>query len=129
MSRRKDIVTWANMHPESRTKLAAAMRRGIQKAKEGQTVADDENTEQQGVIEDVIASGGLMTLVVKKADGKLERVRGDSGPTGRALIGIFGRDILAGAMTLDVDKLKGREIAWDTDDLGILAYIRDPNED
>lgn len=81
----------------------------------------DENAEKRGIIKDVIAQGGILTLVVER-DGKLERLHGDNGQTVRSLRAIFGPDITQGFM-LDVSKLRGREVGYDTDDFGTLAYI------
>jgi hypothetical protein len=84
----------------------------------------NENTERRGTIMSVSASwgSGLMALSIKKGDGKIEIVRGDNGPTVRALMNVFGSDIVRGH-SLQVDRIVGQEIGYDTDDLGLLAYI------
>ena len=88
-------------------------------------MSDEENTERRGTIEAVQGSwsSGLITLLIKrKDDGKIETVHGDNGPTVRALMNVFGADIVRGH-SLQVDRIKGLEIGYDTDDLGLLAYI------
>ena len=85
-------------------------------------------SERTGTILAVVPHGGLMTILVTEG-GTVESLIGDSGPTGRALIDMFGRGILAGPLMLDTAKLKGQRISYDTDDMGLLSYIRDPEEE
>lgn len=89
------------------------------------------STEKQGTIRSVVATpgSGMMTVVVEREDGSTETLHGDSGPTGRALVQAFGRGILAGGMTLNVAALVGRQIAYDVDEVGVLAYIRNPDDE
>ncbi len=81
-----------------------------------------ENTERRGVIEDVIGSGSIFSLVIRRDNGEIERVLAENPGTVRALIQILGTDIVRGH-SLNVDRVKGLEISYDTDDLGLLAYI------
>lgn len=82
----------------------------------------NDTTEKRGTIVNAQAEGGLMTLFIRGEDGKVQVIRGDNGPTVRALINVFGTDIVRGH-SLQVDRIQGQEILYDTDDLGLLAYV------
>ena len=78
---------------------------------------------QRATIKDVKAQHGSGVIgLVLEAKGKTFTVYGDNAPTVRAMMGIFGRDIVRG-MTLNVDAVRGREIGYDLDDTGFLAYL------
>lgn len=85
-----------------------------------------------GIILDLQASwtSGLAILVLQDPQtGKIKYVPCDNGPTVRALADLFADDEVIGpGHTVNVDALRGREIAWDWDDLGLtLGYIAPPD--
>jgi hypothetical protein len=82
---------------------------------------EQEDIEKRGTIKDVQAVGGMLVLEIEDAEGT-HRVVGDNGPTVRALMGIFGSDIVRGHSVM-VSRLVGQEIGYGVDDLGILAYV------
>lgn len=63
-------------------------------------------------------SSGLATLVVVNAEtGKTESLPADSGPLGRALINAFGAS--GNGHTINNDAIKGEEIFYAMDDMGL----------
>ena len=84
---------------------------------------------ERGTVKGIQASfgSGIMTLTLENEDGKTVRVHGDSGPTGRALIHAFGREVCSGH-TLLTDKLVGREVVYALDDFGFLAGLANADE-
>lgn len=81
-----------------------------------------EETERRGVIMAICPIGGIVDILVKREDGKVEHLRGDNGATVRALVSVFGDDIVEGH-SIVASELYGREIGYDTDDFGMLAYV------
>jgi hypothetical protein len=108
------------MNPEAREQVAQAIRRGIAAAK-----AAKEKHMERGTIIDAKARGGLLSLTIRGPDGTDTEALGDNGPTVRALMGIFGREIVRGH-TLLVDRVIGQEIVYELDDLGLLVSIGEP---
>lgn len=117
----KDDTWIKDISKENLETLSRAVRQGIQQAKRKRRFSMEE---RRGVIQDVKGNGSILELIIKLEDGRVERVLAENGPTVRALAGLFGRDIIRGH-SLDVSRIKGQEISFDTDDLGILAYISD----
>jgi hypothetical protein len=116
--RKKDETTWANMHPEARAQIADILRDVIRK---GRTM-DDSTETKRGTIKNITGAGSIITLHLEDAQGRVTRVNAENAPTVRALVGIFGSEIVRGH-TLLVERVLGQEIGYDTDDLGLLAYV------
>jgi len=72
---------------------------------------------------------GLATLIVRREDGSLDMVPCDNAPTVRALEACFG-GVIAPGRTVNVDAIRGREIEYGMDDMGlVLGWIRPVEED
>lgn len=81
---------------------------------------------ERGTIVDLKASfgSGIITLIVQGEDGKRRALRGDNGPTSRALISMCGRRASQGH-SLIRDCIIGTEILYVVDDLGLLQCFAD----
>lgn len=82
----------------------------------------DEGEDLKGVIVSAQSEGGLMRLVIEDDAGKRHTVRGDNGPTVRALMAVFGSQIVENHALL-VDEIVGQRITYGVDDFGLLAFI------
>jgi hypothetical protein len=81
-----------------------------------------ETNERRGTIQDVRGNGGILMLEIKLEDGKIELVKAENASTVRALVAMLGPQIVHEHALL-VDRIRGVEILFDTDDIGLLAYI------
>jgi hypothetical protein len=77
---------------------------------------------KRGTIRRITARGGIIQLLVELPDKKTEVLTGDNGPTVRALIGIFGPDIVCGQSIL-AERVLGQQIGYELDDIGALAFL------
>jgi hypothetical protein len=119
VTRRRDETTWYNMHPEARRQIADILRDVITKAKREKM----EDNEKRGIIRGISGSGSILRIKFEDPQtGKINTVNAENGPTVRALIGLFGSEITRDH-TLLVEKVLGQEVGYDTDDLGLLAYV------
>lgn len=110
---KKDETTWGNMHPEAREQVSRAIRRAIK-----------EKTMKRGTITNARGQGGLLSLTIQGSNGS-QTVYGDNGPTVRALMSLFGSEIVSGH-TLLVDRIVGQEVCYEVDDLGLLVSLAEP---
>lgn len=77
----------------------------------------------RGIIRDVDGSGGILQLTFEDPEtGSSQVVLADNAPTVRALRYIVGDHIVTGHSLL-ADELIGFELGYDTDDIGLLAYL------
>jgi len=72
-------------------------------------------------------SSGLATLRIEDAEGITHNVPCDNGPLGRALISAFGAN--GGGHTIDNTAIRGKEIYWAWDDMGLYMSAFTPVEE
>jgi len=70
---------------------------------------------------------GIATLSIKTESGEHVNIPCDNGPTVRALDAIF--DCIGSGHTINVDKIKGKKIKYEMDDMGLVLGWIAPDEE
>ncbi|KKK97556.1 hypothetical protein LCGC14_2651580 [marine sediment metagenome] len=81
---------------------------------------------QEGTILSFTGSWGSGTaqLTIKKPDGTIDMILCDNAPTGRSLDAMF--DCIGPEHCIDNSKIKGQEIRYLVDEIGLLTQLAFP---
>ncbi len=78
----------------------------------------------RGIIRSIRGNGGIIQIGFEDPEtGERQLVMADNAPTVRAFRDIAGDQIIGPGHTVLVEELIGLEFGYDTDDIGLLAYL------